>query len=153
MCYSKALGNGYPISACVGTKVYKVAASKCFLTGSFWNCVVPMAVAMKTMEIAVREAIPLQLERLGTKLIDGMLSLGERYGIKLITSGEPAMPYVRVAEDQSFKKQQRLCAAAIQQGLFLHPHHNWFLSAAHTEPVIEESLERFERAIIDISNL
>ena len=151
MCYSKALGNGYPISACAGTKVFKVAASKCFLTGSFWNCAVPMAVAMKTMEITLRDAIPEQLEQRGTQLVEGMLALGKRYGVPLQASGEPAMPYVRVADDASFKRQQQLCAAAVQEGLFLHPHHNWFLSAAHTEEVIEESLQGFERALIALS--
>ena len=150
MCYSKALGNGYPISACAGTSTFKVAASKCFLTGSFWNCAVPMAVAMKTMEITERDAIPEQLEKRGTRLIEGMLALGKRYGVDLKASGEPAMPYVRVADDASFKRQQKLCAAAVQEGLFLHPHHNWFLSAAHTEEIIEESLQSFERALISI---
>ncbi len=151
MCYSKALGNGYPISACAGTSTFKVAASKCFLTGSFWNCAVPMAVAMKTMEITERDAIPEQLEKRGTQLIEGMLALGKRYGVDLKASGEPAMPYVRVADDASFKRQQKLCAAAVQEGLFLHPHHNWFLSAAHTEEIIEESLQSFERALISLS--
>ena len=151
MCYSKALGNGHPISACAGTSTFKVAASKCFLTGSFWNCAVPMAVAMKTMEITERDAIPEQLERRGTQLIEGMLALGKRYGVALQASGEPAMPYVRVADDASFKRQQKLCAAAVQEGLFLHPHHNWFLSAAHTEEIIEESLQSFERALISLS--
>jgi glutamate-1-semialdehyde 2,1-aminomutase len=152
MCYSKALGNGYPISACAGTSAFKVAASKCFLTGSFWNCAVPMAVAMKTMEITERDAIPVQLEERGTQLIEGMLALGKRYGIPLQASGEPAMPYVRVADDASFKRQQKLCAAAVQEGLFLHPHHNWFLSAAHTEEIIKESLQSFERALTSISD-
>lgn len=110
-----------------------------------------MAVAMKTMEITVRDAIPEQLEQRGTQLIEGMLVLGERYGIPLQASGEPAMPYVRVSDDASFKRQQQLCAAAVQEGLFLHPHHNWFLSAAHTEEIIEESLQGFERALISLS--
>jgi glutamate-1-semialdehyde aminotransferase len=34
-----------------------------------------------------------------------------------------------------------------QQSPGLHPHHNWFLCAAHTEAVIDESLERFERTL------
>lgn len=147
MCYSKALGNGYPIAACAGRADYKVSASKCFLTGSFWNAAVPMAVALKTLEIARRDQIALQLENRGTELIDGMVDRGRRYGIELQASGEPAMPYLRVADDPSFKEQQKLCAAAVQEGLFLHPHHNWFLCAAHTESIISESLDRFERAL------
>lgn len=147
MCYSKALGNGYPISACLGTEALKVPASKCFLTGSFWNAATPMAVALKTLEIASRDDLAATLAQRGTQLTEGMLALGRRHGIELQASGEPAMPYVRVANDPSFKAQQNLCAAAVQQGLYLHPHHNWFLCAAHTEAVIEETLERFERSL------
>ena len=147
ICFSKALGNGYPISACVGRKAIKIAASKCFLTGSFWNAAVPMAAALKTIEIAERDQIAIQLERRGTQLVEGMLELGLRYGIPLQASGPAAMPYVRVADDHSFRKQQALCAAATQNGLYLHPHHNWFLCAAHTREVIDESLQRFEAAL------
>lgn len=144
MCYSKALGNGYPISACAGAKKLKIAASKTFLTGSFWNAAAPMAAALKTLEIAEREKVADQLEVQGQRLIDGMLEIGEANCLPLQASGPPAMPYVRVANDPSFHKQQALCAAAIQNGLYLHPHHNWFLCAAHTAQVIDESLERFE---------
>ena len=96
MCYSKAIGNGYPISACVGRKALKVAASKTFLTGSFWNAASPMAAALKTIEIVERDNVVAELDRLGTRLIDGMLDLGLRYGIPLQSSGPPAMPYLRV---------------------------------------------------------
>ena len=147
MCYSKALGNGYPISACAGKRALKVAASKCFLTGSFWNAAVPIAAALKTLEIAEREDLPKQLEENGEQLVSGMLALGERHGVPLQSSGPGAMPYVRVAKDTSFHKQQALCAAAVEQGLYLHPHHNWFLSAAHTTGIIEECLQRFETAL------
>ena len=152
MCYSKALGNGYSISACAGNKDYKIAASKCFLTGSFWNAAVPMAVALKTLEIAERENLAIELEKRGTVLTKGMVDLGRRYGVELVSSGEPAMPYVRVANDASFKEQQKLCSAAIHEGLFLHPHHNWFLCAAHTEGVIDESLERFEKTLQSLAD-
>ena len=147
MCYSKALGNGYPISACAGKRALKVAASKCFLTGSFWNAAVPIAAALKTLEIAERENLPKQLKVNGEQLVSGMLALGESHGVPLQSSGPGAMPYVRVAEDTSFHKQQALCAAAVEQGLYLHPHHNWFLSAAHTTGIIEECLQRFEAAL------
>ena len=150
ICFSKALGNGYPISACVGRKAIKIAASKCFLTGSFWNAAVPMAAALKTIEIAERDQIAIQLERRGTQLVKGMLELGLRYGLPLQASGPAAMPYVRVADDHSFRKQQALCAAATQNGLYLHPHHNWFLCAAHTREVIDEGLQRFEQALQDL---
>ena len=153
MCYSKAIGNGYPISACAGRKAQKVAASKTFLTGSFWNAAAPMAAALKTLEIVARDKVPQQLEEQGEKLITGMLKLGQRHGIPLQASGPFAMPYLRVANDPSFHRQQALCSAAIQNGLYLHPHHNWFLGTAHNDEVIDESLERFEKALTSLENV
>jgi len=48
--FCKAIGNGYPISACVGREALKNAASKVFLTGSYWNSAVPMVAALATLE-------------------------------------------------------------------------------------------------------
>jgi len=76
-----------------------------------------------------------------------MQSIGKEHSVELKASGPPAMPYVRVADDPSFRKQQALCSIAVQNGLYLHPHHNWFLSAAHTASVIDESLERFRETM------
>lgn len=147
ICYSKALGNGYPISACVGAAKFKIAASKTFLTGSFWNAAVPMAAALKTLEIAERDQVIKQLDIQGQRLIDGMLEIGRTHGVELEASGPPAIPYIRVANDSAFHQQQILCSAAIQHGLYLHPHHNWFLCAAHTAEVIDETLDRFNQCL------
>ena len=147
ICYSKALGNGYPISACTGRKAIKIAASKTFLTGSFWNASSPMAAALKTLEIIEREKVIQHLDKVGRQLVSGMLAIGKANNLELQASGPPALPYVRVANDPSFQQQQALCSAAAANGLFLHPHHNWFLCAAHTESIIQETLERFEKAV------
>jgi glutamate-1-semialdehyde 2,1-aminomutase len=61
------------------------------------------------------------------------------------------MPYVRVADDPSFLRTQQLCAAAVANGVFLHPHHNWFISAAMTEADIDDALVRLARALAGIS--
>tara|TARA_B110000285_G_scaffold227930_1_gene290042 strand:- start:5013 stop:6254 length:1242 start_codon:yes stop_codon:yes gene_type:complete len=151
MCYSKALGNGHPISACTGRDAIKVAASKTFLTGSFWNAAAPMAAALKTLEIIERDNVIEHLDQQGTQLIEGMLAIGKANSLELQASGPSAMPYVRVANDPSFRQQQHLCAVAARNGLFLHPHHNWFLCAAHTSEVIQETLERFESAVKEIT--
>ena len=41
ICFSKALGNGHPISGCVGSDKVKDAASQVFFTGSFFTSSVP----------------------------------------------------------------------------------------------------------------
>ncbi|MGF1484426.1 MAG: aminotransferase class III-fold pyridoxal phosphate-dependent enzyme [Opitutales bacterium] len=145
-CYCKALANGYPISAAVGAHPLRVAASRVFLTGSYWNNAVPMAAALKTLElIEGTQAIETMRQR-GKQLFDGLRALGERYEKPFVLSGPPAMPYVRFAHENDFRDLQTFCAACMEHGLFLHPHHNGFLCAAHTEADITEALQRTDSA-------
>ena len=50
------------------------------------------------------------------------------------------MPFMSFAEETNFYRSQTFCKEAIRRGAFFHPHHNWFLSAAHTPADIEETL-------------
>lgn len=145
--YCKALGNGHPIAACVGRAEHQAAASRVFLTGSYWNDPVPMAAALKVLEISARDGVPDVLARAGRRFVEGFLALGQKHGLALIASGPPAMPYVRVADDPGFQRMQDLCAAAAREGVYLHPHHNWFLGTAHTDAEIDEALVRIDRAL------
>ncbi len=149
--YCKAIANGHPLSAAVGRAALKPAASRVFLTGSYWNDPAPMAAALATLAVIERDNIPARLAALGERFVTGFLALGEKHGVPLRASGPPAMPYVRVAYDPSFIRTQQLCAAAIAEGVFLHPHHNWFISAAHTEADIDEALQRLDTAFLNLS--
>lgn len=145
--YCKAIGNGHPLAACVGRCEHQATASRVFLTGSYWHDPAPLAAALKVLEIAERENVPARLEKIGRRFVEEFLALGETHGVRLRASGPPAMPYVRVADDPGFQKTQDLCAAAAREGVYLHPHHNWFLGLAHTEAEIEEALVRLDRAL------
>lgn len=147
ICFSKAIANGYALSACVGRESLKVAASKSFLTGSFWDGAASLVAALKTLEIAERENVVGHLERVGNRWVQGLVALGVKYSVPMVASGPAAIPYVRVAEDPSFLKQQAFCSEAAAAGVFLHPHHNWFLCAAHGENEVDEALERLETVL------
>lgn len=144
--YCKAIGNGHPLAACVGRETHRIAASRVFLTGSYWHDPAPLAAALATLAIADREDIPAVLARTGRRFVEGFLALGEKHGHRLVSNGPPAMPYVRVADDPGFQRTQDLCAAASRAGVYLHPHHNWFLGLAHTDTEIDEALARLDRA-------
>ncbi|MEM9026091.1 MAG: aminotransferase class III-fold pyridoxal phosphate-dependent enzyme [Verrucomicrobiota bacterium] len=140
-CYCKAMANGYAISSCVGKHEYKIAASKVFLTGSYGNDAVAMAAALKCIEILERDDVPGRLERAGSRWIKRLISLAEQYEVSLRASGPSAAPFIRVDDDADFLKTQAWAASMIAEGVFIHPHHNGFMSWAHTDAVIDEALE------------
>ncbi len=157
-CYCKALANGYPVAATVGRQSLRIAASKVFLTGSYWNGAASLVAALKTLEIAERDDVPAKLEHAGQRLRDGLVAAGQRHGLPIIASGPNAAPFFRIGTERNFRLQQAWCAAAMQptDGLpaaFFHPHHNWFVCAAHTDEEIDLAVRIADRALAETATL
>jgi glutamate-1-semialdehyde 2,1-aminomutase len=141
VCYAKAMGNGHPIAAAVGRDVLRDAAEAVFLSGTFWFSSVPMVAALTTLRILeTTDAIP-KMARLGTRLKNGLVERAMAHGFRVTVSGPPALPYMTFDDDPDLYHIQVFCREMIARGVFLHPHHNWFLCAAHTEADIDYALE------------
>ncbi len=145
-CYCKALGNGYPISATVGKDHLQAAAGKVFLTGSYWSDAVSMATAKRCVELVAELNIPEKLNTLGKRLITGLEEAAANAGLK-VTGHEPyAMPYLTFEDDPDLRKMQRFSEICANEGVIFHPHHNWFISAAHTTEAIDDAIEIASKA-------
>ena len=49
-------------------------------------------------------------------------------------------------DDPDFEKGFQFCLAALEEGVYLHPWHNWFLSLAQTSETIEKTLKATNHA-------
>ena len=152
ICFCKALANGHPLSAALGRKELRVAASKVFLTGSYWNSPPPMAAALACLGIMQREGTATLLRRTGQTLMDGLVAAGKRHGYAMLASGPPAVPFLTFIDDPSSRRRQRFCAEVTRRGAFFHPHHNWFMSAAVTAADIDATLRMADEAFAIIKN-
>ena len=141
ICFCKAIANGYPISALVGTESLKNAAAKVFHTGSFWYSAGPMAAALACLQELKRIDGPKILADQGKKLLAGMVEISKAHGYHLQVSGAPSMPYLRITDDASLMLHQQWCAECTRRGAYLTSHHNWFVSTAHTDEAIQRTLE------------
>ncbi len=141
VCFCKAIGNGYPISALVGTDALKTTVSKVFYTGSYWYSAAPMAAALATLKELERIDGPKMMQETGKKLMDGLVSLAKTYGYDLKVTGDPSMPYLRITNDESLMLHQDWCAECTKRGAYFASHHNWFLSTAHTDEDIQRTLD------------
>ncbi len=139
ICFCKAIGNGYPISALVGTEELKNTAAGIFYTGSYWFSAVPMAAALANLKEMKRiNATKVMLEK-GKKLLDGLADIANGYGYNLKVTGAPSMPYLRITNDETLMLHQDWCAECTKRGAFFTSHHNWFISAAHTDADIKKT--------------
>ena len=120
-CFSKALGNGYPISACLGAEELMPAARKVYFTGSFFMGGVAMAAALATLkEMAEIKAVE-HMFRMGEKLKQGMLDQARSLDLEIHYTGPVTLPFMTFANDPSFRPGQDLLRARLSGGCFLSP--------------------------------
>ena len=80
------------------------------------------------------------MEILGNMLRDGIREQARQLGINVCQTGPVQMPQILFHEDPEFRLGNLFCITALKHGVYLHPWHNMFLSAAHSETDIELAL-------------
>lgn len=139
--WSKAIANGYALSAVTGNDSMRDAASRLFVTGSFWCSAVSMAAAIATLDELERIDGPRVMRDLGQRFRDGIAKQATEAGVGVRQSGPPQMPTILFEDDTDFAIGERFSAEALKRGVYLHPRHNMFLSVAHTVGDIDFALE------------
>lgn len=150
--WSKAIANGYPLAAVTGRDWLRKAASQVFVTGSFWCGAVPMAAGVATLDVLRRGGVIEHLEAMGTRLRQGIEVAAARHGIRLRQSGPVQMPLILFEDDADFAKGNLFCQSALARGVYFHPRHNMFLSAAHGEAEIDEALAAADAALAAVAS-
>jgi glutamate-1-semialdehyde 2,1-aminomutase len=140
-CFSKGMANGYAISMLVGAEKLRITASKAYMTGSFWMNAPEMAVALVCLDEMERINITKVVNELGETLLKGLADLASVHGLKISITGPPAIPFMKFANETNFLRSQLFCGECAKRGIFFNPHHNWFMSAAHTMEDINKTLE------------
>lgn len=152
ICFCKAIANGYPISALMGTADLKETTAKVFYTGSYWFQSAPMAAALETLKTLEKIDGPKMMMEIGKHLLDTLVDMAKSYGYELKVSGSPSMPYLRITNDESLMLHQDWCAECTKRGAYFTPHHNWFISTAHTEEDIKKTIEIADDAFRVVKN-
>jgi glutamate-1-semialdehyde 2,1-aminomutase len=144
--WGKAIANGYPLSAVAGSEPLRDAARRVYGTGSFWFAAVPMAASLATLEIAKRDGVVERIRRHGEQLREGIAVQAKSHGIGLRQTGPAQMPMILFDDDPERARGNFWTSEAVKRGVYLHPWHNMFLCAAHTEADIARTLEVTDEA-------
>ena len=138
--WSKAIANGYPLAAVTGCEAVRDTAATVFLTGSFWMNSTPMAASLATIR-RLREIDGVALmQRAGARLRAGILAQADDNGLTIAYTGPDVMPYLTFAGDDDRLRMTCFAEAALASGVYLHPKHNWFMSCAMDDAVVDRAL-------------
>lgn len=140
ICLGKAIANGYPISALVGTDALREAVQGVFCTGTMYFGSEPMAAALATITELIKIDAAALIKQIGRKLSDGLIKVAADNGFDLKVSGPYSMPYLRITNDDDMTLHFDWIARCVERGAYFLPYHNHFISTAHTDADIEETL-------------
>lgn len=141
ICFGKAIGNGYPISVAMGTNRLLDSAKAIYWSGTHFYSAAPMAALMACLKEIKESGAIEKIFDMGTRFMNGLREQAKLHELEVSVTGHPAMPYMTFANDESREKNRFFCGEAAKRGIFLHPHHNWFVSAALTEEELEKTLD------------
>jgi glutamate-1-semialdehyde aminotransferase len=142
--YSKAIANGYPISAIVGRADVLRCVGRTHMASTYYCNSAEMAAAIATISILRESGAIARVWNLGELLQAGLRDLIKQYDIEGEVVGFPPCPFLMFTSSDESRRQSAkttFYSATTLGGVFLHPNHHWFLSAAHTEEDIRETLD------------
>jgi glutamate-1-semialdehyde aminotransferase len=149
---SKALGNGWPVAAVVGTRAVMRHGAGMHVSATFHGDTAAMAAAMAVLDVLDREDVAGRVERRGQRLLDGLNAAVSRHGVPAVAYGEPLpqMPFLRF-EHPDPASNARLVASfyrdVLAGGVLLHPRHMWFVSDAHGDADIDRVIAVADAAL------
>jgi glutamate-1-semialdehyde 2,1-aminomutase len=143
-CWGKAIANGHPLSCVLGSDRARKGGEAIFTTGSYWFAAAAMAASIATLRL-VRETDYLErLRQLGDELRAGLHERAGACGFTIRQTGPSSMPQVLFEDDPDYRFGYGWCTQMLERGVYTHPWHNMFLSAAMSSNDISTALDAAE---------
>lgn len=147
--FAKALGNGYPMAAIIGTSEVMQAAQSSFISSTYWTDRVGPSAALATIRKYQRLSVAHHLARLGKRVQSGWASAAERHGVRISIDGIPPLghfsfSYPNGQAVRTLFTQEMLCRGFLATGAF-------YASYAHEDHNVDDYLEAVDEALAVIA--
>jgi glutamate-1-semialdehyde 2,1-aminomutase len=163
--FGKAMAAGFPMSAIAGkTEFMRLIADREVMHAGTFNTYNPgVAASLATIRrmTAKRNEMHRKLTSLGKRLMAGIRSAAARQGKSVLVQGPGPMFHVgftersavydyRESQDYDTARYGRLVQAMQERGVRLIGRGIWYVSAAHTQDDVDDTLGRFEDALREV---
>ncbi|MBA4416778.1 MAG: glutamate-1-semialdehyde 2,1-aminomutase [Syntrophus sp. (in: bacteria)] len=147
----KGMANGYAISVVTGKKdVMMAAASKLFISSTFFPNSDGYIAALKTIEIMERENVLANIWEKGERLMKKIQATIDKYDVGAALTGVAPMfmiTFERGDNDEKRAKRTDFYTQLIRKGFFFTPHHHAYISYRHTEEDLNLTAKAIDEAM------
>ena len=143
--FGKAIGNGYALTAVIGKQEVMEYAQASFISSTFWTERIGPAAACKTLEVMNSLNSWTMITETGTRIKKDWTSMFNSYGIKIETSGLPALPAFSVKGSNSLAYKTLITQEMLKMGYLAS--NTVYVCTEHTPQVLDGYFNRLESVI------
>ncbi len=141
--YGKAMGNGYAISAIVGTKEVMDEANETFISSTFWTERLGFVAALKTIEKLEKENVYEHLIKIGDMIGGGWRDLAAKHNLKLhVTDFKPLITFKLEYGEKNQALSTLFTQEMLKRGYLAAG--SVYVSFAHKPEIIKEYLRNVD---------
>tara|TARA_Y100000591_G_scaffold139186_1_gene119535 strand:+ start:10023 stop:11327 length:1305 start_codon:yes stop_codon:yes gene_type:complete len=142
MMLGKTLGNGYAITAVLGTEEIMKFAQSTFISSTFWTERIGPAAALKALEIMEKEKSWTKITNIGIEIVDRWEKLGKIYNLPIQISGLPSLAVFTIKSNNWIKYKTFICQEMLKNGFLAS---NLIYSCIdHKSYVLDQYFDRLE---------
>ena len=138
--FAKAMGNGHPIAAVIGTKEAMHGAEDSFISSTYWTESVGPVAALATIKKIEETRAWEHAEKMGETLIDAWNRLAKKHGIPAEAGGLPCLAHITYKK-YPLELKTLYTVLMLKQGFL--GNNGFYPTLAHTP----EIMEKYEAAI------
>ena len=147
----KGMANGYAISVVTGKKdVMMAAASKLFISSTFFPNSAEYIAALKTIEIMERDKVLDNIWDKGGRFLKKIQDVIDKYDVGAELSGVAPMFFITFKQDEANTRKGRrndFYTQLIRKGFFFTPHHHAYISYRHTEEDLDKTIQAIDESM------
>ena len=148
--FAKALGNGHPIGAVIGTREAMDGAQSSFISSTYWTEAVGPAAALATIDKMEKTKIWEHVANVGATLKKDWAEAAARNGVALETGGLDCLPHFRFAENH-LETRTLYTVLMLKEGYLGGG--SCYPTLAHNEQVLAQHREVIDKVFCKIAQI
>tara|TARA_B110000027_G_C16120295_1_gene302470 strand:+ start:2326 stop:3633 length:1308 start_codon:yes stop_codon:yes gene_type:complete len=129
--YGKTIGNGYALTAVVGTKAVMEAAQTTFISSTFWTERIGPTAALATLKVMERVKSWDTITETGNKMRNGWQKLADNYNLDISIYGIPSLSTYSFNNPDALAYKTLIAQEMLKKGFLAST--NFYASTAHND--------------------
>ena len=149
--FAKAMGNGHPMGAVIGTRKAMAGAHGSFISSTYWTESVGPAAALAAIHKMQAIDVPAHVAHIGARVQQLWRECGQRHGLPVHVAGYPCLAHFHFAHPQAEALRTLYTQYMLDRGFLAGT--GLYATLAHTDAVVDlygEAIDQVFRAIASV---